>query len=135
MDSQTDDIEREKKEGEIDRYFHAPGSGESLLGVFHDGLSYPFYFSRGLLSSESHDFHELRRHFSSYLILNTPIAIRIRLEKPQDLFLSNSRRFQPVEKFAVARSTAQLLDTSQQFSAIETNPRPNPGSFSTEVTT
>lgn len=135
MHDQPDEVESKKQQGKIDRYFHSQVSSDNLLPVLRAGFPYPFHFSWGLFSGQPHDLHELRRHFSRDLILNAALAIRIRLEKYQDLLLSDPRRFQPIEEFSVPDLTAQFFDSAHELLAVGANPRPKPSPFATEITT
>jgi hypothetical protein len=99
------------------------GAENDLLGIFADEIADALYVLRRLLSRDTHDFHQLGRHFGCHLILNTARAMRIRFEKNQDFFFVDTGLFETVEELTKAHFTTQLADPGQEFKSPARSPQ------------
>jgi hypothetical protein len=127
VNDQSGGIENKKNNRQINRDGHAE---VALFGIFADGISDFFNFLRRLASGNAHDLHQFRRHFSGYLILNATFAVGVGCKKSQNLFLGNSSAIQAVEKFSIANTAAQFIDSRHKTFAIPAHSRHQPGTLS-----
>ena len=74
-----------------------------------------------LTARDAHDFHQLGGHLGGDLILHTTLALRIGLQKHQNLFFGYSGPLQAVEKLTVAHFAAQFVDARQKLLAVGAN--------------